>query len=186
MNMQDVTIIKREVEGVLVPYGEPVTLLPGQQVLVTQALGGSFTLNVNGNLVRIKAEDADAIGREIPQPRVKDKDASAVDLVSKLEDQQVWEQLQTCYDPEIPVNIVDLGLIYDVQIKRRPKGGYHVAVQMTLTAPGCGMGPVIVEDVEMALNSIPQVARADVVLVFDPPWDSDMMSEAAKLELGLL
>lgn len=186
MQMQDITTVKREIDGHLVPYGEPVTLLPGQQALVTQALGGSFTLNVNGNLVRINAQDADAIGREVPDVKSRMKNKDEIDLVSELDEKLVWEQLQTCYDPEIPVNIVDLGLIYDVTLKRRPKGGYHVAIQMTLTAPGCGMGPVIVEDVEMAVDSISQVARADVVLVFDPPWHSDLMSEAARLELGLL
>ena len=186
MRMQDIAIVKREVEGHLVPYGEAVTLLPGQEVLVTQALGGSFTLNVNGNLVRIDAKDADAIGKEIPDNISSKKEEKEVDLKSELKEDLVWDQMRTCYDPEIPVNVVDLGLIYDVQLNRREEGGYHVAVQMTLTAPGCGMGPVIVADVEQAIMSIPQVYKADAVLVFDPPWDSDMMTEEAKLELGML
>lgn len=190
MQMQDISVVKREVEGHLVPYGELVTLLPGQEVLVTQALGGSFTLNVNGNLIRIKAEDADAIGKEIPDDisnRSNNKSEKEIDLVSDLDKELVWDQIRTCYDPEIPVNIVDLGLIYKVELKRREKeGGYHIAIEMTLTAPGCGMGPVIVQDVENAVMSIPQVYKVDVVLVFDPPWDSEMMTEEARLELGML
>ena len=188
MKMQDISVVKREVEGHLVPYGELVTLLPGQEVLVTQALGGSFTLNVNGNLIRIKAEDADAIGKEIPDCVASaNKTDSDIDLVSDLDNSLVWDQMRTCYDPEIPVNIVDLGLIYNVMLNRREsKGGYHVSVEMTLTAPGCGMGPVIIQDVEQAIMSIPQVYKVDVELVFDPPWDSEMMSEEAKLELGML
>lgn len=183
MKIEDVTIVKRDVEGTLIPYGQSVTLVPGTEVLVTQSLGGSFTLNVNGNLVRIEGKDADAIGKEpvlLPSEKIK---AAREGVDEKL----VWEQLKTCYDPEIPVNIVDLGLIYDMLITKLEKEeGYHIGVQMTLTAPGCGMGPVLTQDVEKKLLMIPNVKRVDVVLVFDPPWNSDLMSEGAKLELGLL
>ncbi|MDF2529624.1 MAG: FeS assembly system protein SufT [Gammaproteobacteria bacterium] len=182
MKMKDITIVKREVEGTLIPYGQIVNLMPGTEVLVTQALGGSFTLNVNGNLVRLDGKDADAIGKEpiaLPSDKISVKGEGVdVDLL--------WEQLKTCYDPEIPVNIVDLGLIYDLVVTPKQECGYHIGVQMTLTAPGCGMGPVISQDVEKKLRAIPNVTDVDVVLVFDPPWNSDRMSEAAKLELGLL
>lgn len=183
MKIEDVTIIKRDVEGTLIPYGQSVTLIPGTEVLVTQALGGSFTLNVNGNLVRIEGKDADAIGKEpVLLPSEK-----AVVTGEDVDEALVWEQLKTCYDPEIPVNIVDLGLIYDLTITKLDKEpGYHVGIQMTLTAPGCGMGPVLTQDVERKLLMIPNIKKVDVVLVFDPPWNSERMSESAKLELGLL
>lgn len=194
MKIEDVTIVKRDVEGTLIPYGQSVTLIPGTEVLVTQALGGSFTLNVNGNLVRIEGKDADAIGKEpvlLPSEKLKDFTGDGVD------DALVWEQLKTCYDPEIPVNIVDLGLIYHLEItpisadakasnNKPEKLGYHIGVQMTLTAPGCGMGPVLTAEVEKKLLMIPNVKKVDVVLVFDPPWTSERMSDAAKLELGVL
>lgn len=180
MDLQDITIIKREVEGTLIPYGQAVTLVPGTEVLVTQALGGSFTLNVNGNLVRIAGKDADAIGKEPP----KLPSDSFFNENQEVNEEMVWAQLKTCYDPEIPVNIVDLGLVYDLSITPLDKG-FHVGVQMTLTAPGCGMGPVLAQDVEQKLLLIPNVEKVDVVLIFDPPWNSDMMSEEAKLELGL-
>ena len=182
MKIHDITIIKREVQGTLIPYGQKVDLMPGTEVLVTQALGGSFTLNVNGNLVRIDGKDADAIGKEpakLPSEKIIDKG-------EELNEKVLWEQLKTCYDPEIPVNIVDLGLIYEVSTTKLKKGGYHVGVLMTLTAPGCGMGPVLQQDVEEKLKMVPHVKEVDVVMVFDPPWNADMMTEEAKLELGLL
>lgn len=182
MKIQDITIIKREVQGTLIPYGQKVDLMPGTEVLVTQALGGSFTLNVNGNLVRIAGKDADAIGKE----PVKLPSEKIIDKGEELNEKVLWEQLKTCYDPEIPVNIVDLGLIYEVSTTKLKNGGYHVSVLMTLTAPGCGMGPVLQQDVEEKLKMVPHVKEVDVVLVFDPPWNSDMMTEEAKLELGLL
>lgn len=182
MQLKDIAVVKRDVEGTLIPYGQSVTLIPGTEVLVTQALGGSFTLNVNGNLVRINGQDADAIGKEkIPLPSDQ-----IIDSNNELEESTLWAQLKTCYDPEIPVNIADLGLVYSLEITPLKSGAFHVGVQMTLTAPGCGMGPVIMGDVEQKLLAIPNVKEVDVVLVFDPPWSSDMMSEEAKLELGLL
>ena len=183
MNIEDVTIVKRDVEGTLIPYGQSVTLMPGTEVLVTQALGGSFTLNVNGNLVRIEGKDADAIGKE---PVLLPSEKFQI-TCEGVDDALVWEQLKTCYDPEIPVNIVDLGLIYDMQITPMDEANtYHIGVQMTLTAPGCGMGPVLTAEVEKKLLMIPNVKKVDVVLVFDPPWTSERMSMGAKLELGVL
>lgn len=181
MRIQDIAMVKREVETTLIPHGDLVTLMPGTEVLVTQALGGSFTLNVKGNLVRLAGKDADAIGKE----PVKSGPTSKLPF-EKFDEALLWEQLRSCYDPEIPVNIVELGLIYDMVVSPLPTGGYHVGVQMTLTAPGCGMGPVLAQDVEQKLLAVPEVNQVDVVLVFDPPWTSERMSEAAKLELGLL
>ncbi len=183
MKIEDVTIVKRDVEGTLIPYGQSVTLVPGTEVLVTQSLGGSFTLNVNGNLVRIEGKDADAIGKEVVLLPSEKVTAGGEGVNEEL----VWDQLKTCYDPEIPVNIVDLGLIYELVITPLQEGeDYHIGVQMTLTAPGCGMGPVLTQDVEKKLLLIHNVKKVDVVLVFDPPWNSERMSESAKLELGLL
>lgn len=173
--------LERDVSAVMVPQGEVVTLPAGQVGYITQALGGSFTVYVDGNLFRIRNEDADALGKEpSPLPALPD-DASDAD-VEKL----VWSQLRTCFDPEIPINIVELGLVYDCQITPSEDGGRKVAVQMTLTAPGCGMGDILVEDVRTKLELIPTIREADVDLVFEPPWHHGMMSEAAKLETGMM
>ena len=181
MGMNDVAIIRREVEVTIVPFGDKMNLLPGQEVLVTQAKGGSFTLNVNGNLVYLEGKEADAIGREKIQMPVDDYDIKFGDDINE---DVVWAQMRTVFDPEIPVNVVDMGLIYDVSYARQEDKNYHVVIQMTLTAPGCGMGPVLVQDIESRVKMLPNVSAADVVIVFDPPWNSEMMSEEAKLELG--
>lgn len=182
MRTSDVTILRREVAVTTVPYGEKMNLLPGQEVLVTQAMGGSFTLNVMGNLVYLDGKDADAIGREaVKLP----SDKAEIKTSDEIDESLIWAQLKTIYDPEIPVNIVDLGLIYDLAFQRLDCGNYHAGVQMTLTAPGCGMGPVLVAEVETKLKLFANIAKVDVVLVFDPPWNSEMMTEEAKLELGL-
>lgn len=182
MKMQDIAIIKREVDVILIPDGHKINLLPGTEVLITQALGNSFTLSVNGNLVRLSGQNADAIGKE-PMALPSEK---MIEKRQKITEKLLLEQLKTCYDPEIPVNIVDLGLIYETTLTQQQDGGYHVGVVMTLTAPGCGMGPVLQQDVEDRLNLIPGVEAVDVMLVFDPPWNSDMMTDSAKLELGIL
>ncbi|MCZ8166767.1 putative Fe-S cluster assembly protein SufT [Silanimonas sp.] len=171
----------RDCTVVLVPQGERVTLPAGSVGYITQALGGSFTVFVEGNLFRIAGEDADAIGKEAPEALALSEDAGD-DEVEKL----VWEQLRTCFDPEIPVNIVELGLVYTVELGRRDDGERKVDVRMTLTAPACGMGDILVDDVRSKVERIPTVAEADVELVFDPPWNQSMMSEAAKLETGML
>ena len=168
----------RDCTVVLVPQGERVTLPAGSVGYITQALGGSFTVFVEGNLFRIAGEDADAIGKEAPEA----SEDAGDDEVEKL----VWEQLRTCFDPEIPVNIVELGLVYTVELGRRDDGERKVDVRMTLTAPACGMGDILVDDVRSKVERIPTVAEADVELVFDPPWNQSMMSEAAKLETGML
>jgi len=171
----------RDCTVVLVPQGERVTLPAGSVGYITQALGGSFTVFVEGNLFRIAGEDADAIGKEAPEALALSEDAGD-DEVEKL----VWEQLRTCFDPEIPVNIVELGLVYTVELGRRDDGERKVDVRMTLTAPACGMGDILVDDVRSKVERIPTVAEADVELVFEPPWNQSMMSEAAKLETGML
>ncbi|MGA9422772.1 MAG: putative Fe-S cluster assembly protein SufT [Rhodanobacteraceae bacterium] len=172
--------LARDCEAVMVPQGDVVTLPAGQVGYITQALGGSFTVYVDGNLFRVAGKDADALGKEPPPPIALPDGASDAD-VEKL----LWQQLRTCFDPEIPINVVDLGLVYACDLDPLENGRRRVAVQMTLTAPGCGMGDVLVDDVRSRLELIPTV-EADVDLVFDPPWNFSMMSEAAKLETGML
>jgi probable FeS assembly SUF system protein SufT len=173
--------LQRDCEAVMVPVGETVTLPAGQIGYITQALGGSFTVYGEGNLFRIAGQDAEALGKEPPAPIELAEDASDED-VEKL----VWSQLRTCFDPEIPVNIVELGLVYDVSLDPDEDGSRKVYVKMTLTAPGCGMGDILVDDVRTKLELIPTVSEADVDMVFDPPWNQSMMSDAAKLETGML
>jgi len=172
---------ERDCAAVLVPQGDEVNLPAGSVGYITQALGGSYTVFVEGNLFRIAGKDADAIGKDPPQPLDLPADASD-DAVEQL----VWKQLRTCFDPEIPINVVDLGLVYEAVVTHREDGQRVVEVRMTLTAPGCGMGDVLVDDVRNKLELIPTVAEADVELVFDPPWTRAMMSEAARLETGML
>ncbi|MEO6365821.1 MAG: putative Fe-S cluster assembly protein SufT [Luteimonas sp.] len=171
----------RDCDAVLVPQGEAVSLPAGSIGYITQALGGSYTVFVEGNLFRIAGRDADAIGKDPPQALELPPGASDDDV-----EQIVWKQLRTCFDPEIPINVVDLGLVYEAIIRTRDDGRRDVEVKMTLTAPGCGMGDILVDDVRSKLELIPTVAEADVELVFDPPWNRTMMSEAARLETGML
>ncbi len=171
----------RDCEAVLIPVGERVTLPAGTPGLLTQAMGGSFTIYIEGNLFRIAGTDADAIGLEPLKPPEVPDDATEQDIEAA-----VWQQLRTCYDPEIPINIVELGLVYACAIEKTESGGRVVRIQMTLTAPGCGMGDILAEDVREKVQIIPTVERAEVELVFDPPWNQSMMSEAARLEAGLL
>lgn len=172
---------ERDCAAVLVPQGEKVTLPAGSVGYITQALGGSFTVFVEGNLFRIAGDDADALGKDPPAPLqlADDDDDDAVEAL-------VWKQLRTCFDPEIPVNIVELGLVYDCELERIDGGKRKVNIKMTLTAPACGMGDILVEDVRTKVERVPTVVEADVDLVFDPPWNQTMMSEAARLETGML
>ena len=172
---------ERDCLVVLVPQGDEVTLPAGSIGYITQALGGSYTVFVEGNLFRVAGRDADAIGKEPPEPLELPAGASD-DEVEKL----VWKQLRTCFDPEIPINVVDLGLVYEANVRHRDDGQREVEVRMTLTAPGCGMGDILVDDERSKLELIPTVVEADVELVFDPPWNRNMMSEAARLETGML
>jgi len=172
---------ERDCAAVMVPQGDVVTLPAGSYGYITQALGGSYTVFVEGNLFRIAGKDGDAIGKESP-PGLELPDNASDEEVETM----VWQQLRTCFDPEIPFNIVDLGLVYEVALDHRDDGKRLVGVKMTLTAPGCGMGEILVDDVRSKLELIPTIAEADVDLVFDPPWGRHMMSEAARLETGML
>lgn len=171
---------ERDCEAVLVPQGEVVTLPAGTVGYITQALGGSWTVFVEGNLMRVAGKDADAIGKEPPAPIELPEGATDDDVET-----MVWQQLRNCFDPEIPINIVDLGLVYEASVERNDAGDRVVRVRMTLTAPACGMGEILVEDVRGRIEMIPTVVEADVELVFDPPWNREMMSEVARLETGM-
>ena len=166
--------ILRDCPARLVPTGDPITIREGTFVTLTQSLGGTYTVVVNGNMARIDGADADALGFQPEVLRFEPRADGSVD------ESQVREALASVYDPEIPVNIVDLGLIYGVDVD-----GDVVRVTMTLTAPGCGMGPVLVDDVKRRIGQVPNVSRVEVELVFDPPWSRDMMTEEAQLELGV-
>lgn len=173
--------LERDCAAIMVPQGEPVVLPAGQIGYITQALGGSFTVYVEGNLFRIAGNDADALGKE-PLPPLELADNASDADVEKL----VWQQLRTVFDPEIPINVVELGLVYDVSVEAAAEQQRKVYVKMTLTAPGCGMGDILIDDARTKLELIPTVSEADVDLVFDPPWNHSMMSDAAKLETGML
>ena len=174
-------VVNREVNAVIVPDGTIVPLKPGLAGFITQALGGSFTIYVEGNLYRISGEDADAIGKESTRPPELPPNATLEDVR-----QLAWAQMRNCYDPEIPINIVELGLVYACDVAAAADGSREVSVKMTLTAPGCGMGEVLVQDVREKVQAIPTVSKVDVELVFDPPWSQSMMSEAARLQTGMM
>lgn len=182
---QETLTLSRDVEASMVPVGTRVTLQQGEQAYITQELGGSYTVVVNGNMFRIDGKDADALGKEVTGGTIRSATGQPVSQ-EELE-KHIWDQLRTCYDPEIPVNIVDLGLIYDCHIEKEPDGGsYKVDVKMTLTAPGCGMGPVLQQDVQNKILNIEDVQEVNVELVWEPQWNQGMMTEAAKLQLGLM
>ena len=181
-DIDEQVVIERDCEATLIPFGNKITLKKGEEGHITQALGGSYTVMIRGNLVRIEGVDADAIGK-IPevQPWLEETENDG-----RVNEKAVWEAMKTCYDPEIPVNVVDLGLIYSCEISDDDKGGSLVAVKMTLTAPGCGMGDMIATEVKQKIEGIPGASEAKVELVLDPPWDRDMINESARLQLGML
>ncbi|HXG48054.1 MAG TPA: putative Fe-S cluster assembly protein SufT [Methylomirabilota bacterium] len=182
MHSSDPILLKRDCEAVAIPAGTRLTLPAGSPVRITQSLGGTYTLWTDYGLARVEDKDADALGLEPAAKRI----VADADPAAPLDEKLVWDVLKTCYDPEIPVNIVDLGLVYDCTITPAPEGGSNVEVKMTLTAPGCGMGPMIAGDAERKLWELPGVKNVKVHLVWDPPWNQSMMTEAAKLQLGLL
>lgn len=182
MNSNEPIALRRDVEAALIPLGTKVTLQQGERACVTQSLGGAYTVIVNGNMFRLEGKDADALGLE---PAAQPVGTGAPVTQEQLE-KEIWNQLRSCYDPEIPVNIVDLGLIYDCQLTPLPAASFRVDVKMTLTAPGCGMGPMIAQDVQNRILGLEGVDDVAVELVWDPPWNQAMMTEAAKLQLGLL
>lgn len=179
MNNSEFIDVLRECDGYLIPSGDKIKLKQGTKVKITQSLGGDFTLYVNGNLVKINGIDADAIGQKIKKEENKSD-------IKKYDEKHMWDVLKTCYDPEIPVNIVDLGLIYDLKSSKKDSGKYDINIKMTLTAPGCGMGPVIAQDVESKILNLNFVQDVLVEVVWEPLWNQNMMSDEAKLKLGML
>jgi len=180
----DQVTLTREVEVTLIPQGTPMTLPEGETVTVTHRLGGNFTVMTHNGMFRISGANADALGEEVtPTP----KDAAAVSHDgTPPEHDTLWEALKSVFDPEIPVNIVDLGLVYSLETNAREEGGHKISMDMTLTAPGCGMGPAIAEDAKMRLESVAGVSEAQVEIVWDPPWNQDMITEEGKMVLGLI
>ena len=186
MNTHEEIELTREVEAIQIPSGNLVSLPAGTKVMITQALGGTYTVatQTGMGLARISKENADALGIDLEAEKEK---KSAADQAVEAGDTEaaVWEKLKMVYDPEIPVNIVDLGLVYDCAIKEE-EGETNVEVKMTLTAPGCGMGPTIAADAQSKILSLDSVANARVDLVWDPPWNQDMISEEGKMKLGMI
>jgi len=183
MQSNEPVTLTRDVEGAVIPVGTKVTLQKGEAAYIAQSLGGSYTVVVNGNMFRIEGKDADALGVEVA---AKPETGAPVAPTTPEElEKEVWNQMRTCYDPEIPVNIVDLGLIYDCKLTPMGEGSHRADIKMTLTAPGCGMGPMLAQDVQNKLLSLEGIDEANVELVWDPPWNQSMLTEAAKLQLGL-
>lgn len=177
--------LSRDTESIQIPSGARITLPAGTTGVITQTLGGSYTIATSYGLSRIAEKDLDALGIDKPKPATG-ASAPATGTVGEVDDKAVWDQLRQCYDPEIPVNIVDLGLVYDCQLKKSENGGTKVEVKMTLTAPGCGMGPAIAHDAQSKIMSIEGVDEAQVDLVWDPPWNQNMISEAGRMKLGMV
>jgi probable FeS assembly SUF system protein SufT len=202
MKTHEPITLRRDCEAIVIPDGYRVTLPAGSDVIVTQSLGGDYTVRTSqGYLARISGKDVDAIGgdpgspakdeheQEYPGERRRTSTSTDVEVAAAegpFDETLVWNELATCYDPEIPVNIVDLGLVYDCQVKPLAVGGHRVEIKMTLTAPGCGMGEVLKADVERKVLRVPGVQEVDVELVWEPNWNPSLMSEAAKLELNML
>jgi probable FeS assembly SUF system protein SufT len=181
--MREEITFSRSAEAIMIPSGEKVLVPQGASATITQALGGTYTLITDrGLMVRVSGAEVEAIGKTPSEST----DIKPEELTPEKLEEMVWEQLRTCFDPEIPVNIVDLGLVYLCELQEAEEGGKKVHIKMTLTAPGCGMGPVLASDVKMKLENLPGVKNADVEVVFDPVWDRSMMSEAARLQLGMM
>jgi probable FeS assembly SUF system protein SufT len=177
--------LSRDVEAIQIPSGNKTTIPAGTPGVITQTLGGSYTIATYQGLARVAEKDLDALGLEKPQA-ANGAEKSASSSNGEVDEKMVWDQLRQCFDPEIPVNIVDLGLVYDCQLTTRPEGGTKVDVKMTLTAPGCGMGPAIAHDAQSKILTIDGIDEADVQLVWDPPWNQSMISEAGRMKLGMV
>ena len=181
--MREEITFSRSAEAIMIPSGERVLVPKGAQATITQNLGGAYTLITDrGLMVRISGQEVEAIGKTPEEA----SDIKPEEITPEKLEEMVWEALKTCYDPEIPVNIVDLGLVYLCELQEAAEGGKDVHIKMTLTAPGCGMGPVLASDVKMKVEALPGVKDANVEVVFDPVWDRSMMSEAARLQLGMM
>lgn len=174
-------VLSRDVSAVIIPAGEKLNLRKGTSGFITQSLGGSFTIYIEGNLFRIAGIDADSLGKEVEPPPKIPADATNKDI-----EEIIWNQLKTVYDPEIPINIVDLGLIYRCDVSSNNDTKRNVEIDMTLTAPGCGMGEILIEDAKEKVAIIPTIQNVVVELIFDPPWSQDMMSDEAKLQTGMM
>ncbi len=180
-------VILRDVDATMVPSGQRVVLAKDEEANIVQKLGNNYTVIVQGNMFMIEGKNADAIGEQVQEKsQSQDTGNHNKELTQEEIEKKVWEALKNCYDPEIPVNIVELGLVYDCKVEPLKDGGFKVDVKMTLTAPGCGMGPMIAQDVQNKIISIDGVNEANVELVWEPPWSQEMMSESAKLQLGFL
>lgn len=174
--------LTREVTVTQIPSGDKQTLFAGDTVFIHQVLGGSYTVQTSTGLFRLDGKDADAIGETVVEQKV-----NASTLADGAPDPEaIWDQLRKVYDPEIPVNIVDLGLVYSMDVSKQPEGGFKVDVAMTLTAPGCGMGPAIAEDAKGKILLVPGVSNADVRITWEPAWNQSMISEEGKMKLGLI
>lgn len=176
--------LNRDVEATIVPYGDKVTIPAGTEVTITHRLGGNFTVTWIGGMAQIRAHNADALGEAVADE--PPTEASAEQHAGPPSEEKIWDALKKVYDPEIPVNIVDLGLIYTMEVHEADNGLFNVRIDMTLTAPGCGMGPAIAQDAKYKVEQVPGVNEANVEIVWDPPWHQDMISEVGKMELGLL
>jgi len=185
MSAHNERVLARDVTATIVPYGDQVTIPKGTRVTITHRLGGNFTVTWDGGMAQILGKDGDALGEETAQDTAA-APASDEPHEGPPDDYAVWQALKRVYDPEIPVNIVDLGLVYSMEVLHDESTGYVVKVDMTLTAPGCGMGPAIAQDAQYKLEQVPGVSAAHVSIVWDPPWHQDMISEEGKMELGLL
>jgi probable FeS assembly SUF system protein SufT len=180
MHQRERTRIRREVPAIQIPDGVGVVIPQDTEVFITQQLGGSFTvMTERGAMFRIDEKNSDALGLEVSVPEPAGEESGPLE-------ERIWDQMKKCYDPEIPVNIVDLGLVYDCRVVDLESGSHRIEIKMTLTAPGCGMGPVLAEDVRTKVEDLPDVESAEVEIVFDPPWTMSMMTEAAKLQLGFM
>jgi probable FeS assembly SUF system protein SufT len=184
MDERDI-MLKRDCRAIQIPAGDVVTLPVGTPVHITQTLGGNYTVQTTGGLFRIAAKDADALGIQSPSSLMEEVCKKPEGVAGPVEEKLVWDTLRTCFDPEIPVNIVDLGLIYDLVIEPVQSGNSKLHVKMTLTAPGCGMGTVIASDARDKLLYLPGVEDADVEIVWDPPWHQSMITAEGRKILGL-
>lgn len=184
--METERTVSRDIPATIVPYGDQITLPGGTRVMITHRLGGNFTVTFEGGMAQVNGRYADALGEEAPAEAADAKTADA-DHSGPPDEEALWDALRKVYDPEIPVNIVDLGLVYSLKTEAEGDDGpYVVNVDMTLTAPGCGMGPAIAQDAKYKLEQVPGTTEAKVEIVWDPPWSQDMISEVGKMELGLL
>jgi len=175
--------LSRDVDATLIPQGQPMTLRKGEEVTITHRLGGNFTVMGLNGMYRIRGVDGDALGEAVTEAA---RQAAEGSHDGPPEKDALWDALKSVFDPEIPVNIVDLGLVYSLEVSERMEGGHKIDMQMTLTAPGCGMGPAIAEDAKGRLESVPGVSEAQVDIVWDPPWSQDMITEEGKMVLGLV